>query len=67
VSANALERDGIHGWHEATRFAARATPYLRDALVDRAVAVLADDPHDEIAVVTALVVIAQSLQTCPPR
>lgn len=65
VPAEAFGRDGIHGWHEATRFVAHARPALRDALIDRAVVVLTDPDQDEHAVVTALVTIAEIAANVP--
>lgn len=58
IPADAYGRDGINGWEEAARFAAHASANVRDALIDRAAEVLADDEQDDRAVVTALVTIA---------
>ncbi|HEX8083328.1 MAG TPA: DUF4365 domain-containing protein [Solirubrobacteraceae bacterium] len=66
VPAGAYGRDGINGWDEAARFAAHASANVRDALIDRAAEVLADDAQDDRAVVTALVTFARVAVADPP-
>ena len=66
IPADAYGRDGINGWDEAARFAAQASANVRDALIDRAAKVLADDEQDDRAVVTALVTIAGIAVADPP-
>jgi Domain of unknown function (DUF4365) len=66
VPADAFGSDGINGWDEAARFAAHASADVRNALIDRAAAVLGDDGQDDRAVVTALVTIALVAVVDPP-
>jgi hypothetical protein len=66
IPTAAYGRDGIHGWDEAARFAAQASANVRDALIERASGVLADDEQDDRAVVTALVTIARVAVADPP-
>ena len=65
VPAGAFGRDGLDGWTEAARFAAHATPPVRDALIGRAASVLNDTTESNYAAVAALKALATMAGAVP--